>query len=133
MRTLLECIRSTSQNDVKNEFKRAISGLSFNESIITHADTESVCMGLFAACSEMNTVNESAKNILDCIGEAERGESVDEGIIGGILGAVGGIAFGPRIGNAICSALGISKGALYDLLNSRLVTTAICTKLGLRA
>ena len=57
---------------------------------------------------------------------------IDEGIIAGAIGALAGISFGPAIGKAICDALGIGKGVLYDLLTSKLVNGAVCGKLGLR-
>ena len=57
---------------------------------------------------------------------------IKEGILGGILGGLTGATFGPAVGAAICDALGITRGVLYDLFTSRLVTGAICAKLGLR-
>lgn len=57
---------------------------------------------------------------------------IKEGILGGILGGITGATFGPAVGSAICDALGITRGVLYDLFTSRLVTGAICAKLGLR-
>lgn len=73
--------------------------------------------------------------------EAECEENVDdmltaqsnEGLVGGIVGGITGLAFGSKIGNAICKALGITTGPLYQLLNSKIVTTAICTYLGIKA
>ena len=59
-------------------------------------------------------------------------EVIKEGILGGILGGLTGATFGPAVGSAICDALGITRGVLYDLFTSRLVTGAICAKLGLR-
>lgn len=56
----------------------------------------------------------------------------NEGLIGGIIGGITGLAFGSKIGNAICKALGITSGPLYQLLNSKVVTTAICTYLGIK-
>ena len=56
---------------------------------------------------------------------------IEEGVLGAIAGFVGGAAFGPKLGNAICKALGIDpKGTLGSLMTSRLVTTAIGTTLG---
>ena len=57
---------------------------------------------------------------------------IDEGLIAGAIGALAGISFGPAIGKAICNALGIGKGVLYDLMTSKLVNGAVCAKLGLR-
>ena len=75
----------------------------------------------------------NGENISDVAGiEAKMGEVQNEGLIGGILGGITGIAVGDKIGNAICKALGITTGPLYQLLNSKIVTTAICTYLGIK-
>jgi len=56
---------------------------------------------------------------------------IEEGILGAIGGFIGGLTFGPKLGNAICSALGIDpKGTFGSLISSRLVMTAIFTKMG---
>ena len=34
---------------------------------------------------------------------------------------------------AICKALGITQGPLYNLMTSKIMTTAICTYLGVKA
>ena len=61
----------------------------------------------------------------------ENNVPIEEGVLGAIAGFVGGAAFGPKLGNAICKALGIDpKGTLGSLMTSRLVTTAIGTTLG---
>lgn len=57
---------------------------------------------------------------------------IKEGVLGGLIGGLTGVTFGPTVGKAICDALGIGKGVLYDLFTSKLVTGAIATKLGLR-
>lgn len=59
-------------------------------------------------------------------------EVIKEGLLGGLVGAITGATFGPAVGKAICEALGITRGVLYDLFTSKLVTGAICAKLGLR-
>ena len=61
----------------------------------------------------------------------EAGTPIDEGILGAIGGAILGASFGPKLGNAICSGLGIDpKGALGSLITSRLVLGAIGMKMG---
>lgn len=61
----------------------------------------------------------------------EKGETVDEGILGALAGGAAGLLIGPAVGKAICKALGIEeKGTLGKLLTSRLVTTAIGVALG---
>ena len=63
----------------------------------------------------------------------EAGTPIDEGILGAIGGAILGASFGPKLGNAICSALGVDpKGSLGSLMTSRLVLGAICGKIGMK-
>ena len=85
---------------------------------------------------EIQFLAESIKNdegICDVEGiENKMSEVQNEGLVGGILGGITGIAVGDKIGNAICKALGITTGPLYQLLNSKIVTTAICTYLGIK-
>lgn len=97
--------------------------------------------------SKNNTLNESILssgknvNLYNCIYESVKLHKktkkpinvyVDEGLIAGAIGALAGVSFGPAIGKALCDALGIGKGVLYDLMTSKLVNAAICGKLGLR-
>ena len=61
----------------------------------------------------------------------EAGTPINEGILGAIGGAILGAAWGPKLGNAICSGLGIDpKGALGSLITSRLVLGSIGAKMG---
>jgi hypothetical protein len=61
----------------------------------------------------------------------EAGTPINEGILGAIGGVILGASFGPKLGNAICSALGIDpKGTLGSLMTSRLVLGAIGGKMG---
>lgn len=73
-------------------------------------------------------------NVIQKLQEAkEAGTPIDEGILGAIGGAILGASFGPKLGNAICSALGIDpKGTLGSLMTSRLVLGAICGKIGMK-
>ena len=57
-------------------------------------------------------------------------EIVNEGILGSIFGGLGGFALGKTVGKAIAKVLGIQKGALYDLMTSRLVGAALGAVLG---
>lgn len=77
--------------------------------------------------SEEKIVNEAAEVIAEKI---KNGEEVDEGILGSLVGGIAGAAFGPALGRAICKALGITSGLLYDLLNSRMFTTAVAAYMG---
>lgn len=85
---------------------------------------------------EVEFIKESAKadnieNSKDI--EAMMEDQSNEGLIGGLVGGIGGLAFGSKIGAAICKALGITQGPLYNLMTSKIMTTAICTYLGIKA
>ena len=86
--------------------------------------------------AENEQINESLvyDDIIQKLTEAkENGTPLDEGLIGAIAGAAGGFVFGPKIMTAICNVLGIDvKGALGNLMTSRLIVTAAATKLGYR-
>jgi len=64
--------------------------------------------------------------------DAEIEKTQNEGLVGGLIGGITGLAFGQKIGQAVCKALGITTGPLYNLLNSKLIQTAICTYLGIK-
>lgn len=85
---------------------------------------------------EEKFIRESAENA-EAAGGKEIAEMLDkvsnEGLAGGIVGGIGGLAFGSKIGAAICKALGITQGPLYSLMTSKIMTTAICTYLGVKA
>lgn len=55
----------------------------------------------------------------------KKDEQIDEGFLSSILGGAAGFFIGPSIGKYVANALGVEKGILYDLLTSRLVTTAL--------
>ena len=80
---------------------------------------------------DMVTINESLDiqydNIIKILQEAKTNQlPIDEGLIG----MLGGVTVGPALMRAVCSALGINeKGALGNLMTSRLVLTAIGAKL----
>jgi cation transporter-like permease len=60
--------------------------------------------------------NENYKNNL---------EAIDEGLFGTLLGGATGLVLGKTLGKLIAKILGIEKGLLYDLLTSKVVTTAL--------
>ena len=45
---------------------------------------------------------------------------------------IAGVTIGPALGKAICKALGIEHGILYNFLNSRAFLTAVCGYVGLK-
>lgn len=134
MKDIFEYINHESDREMALEALKAVSkGLSYDENIFTNITEEELPDLMFEAFKEYDSVNESEKNILDCIHDYANSQEVDEGILAGVIGGLAGVAVGPKIGEALCSALNVQKGVFYDLLTSRIVTGAICAKLGLRA
>ena len=76
--------------------------------------------------SQLIEIENASQQIAELIKKGE----VDEGIIGSLIGGLTGVTIGPSIGKAICKALGIEKGLLYDLLTSRIFTTAVASYIG---
>lgn len=72
--------------------------------------------------------------IIESLQKAKKNQTpIDEGILGALIGGTTGLVFGPKVMNAICSALGIDpKGALGSLMTSRLIMTAVAGKIGAR-
>ena len=78
--------------------------------------------------SQMIEVENTSEQIAELIKNGE----IDEGVIGSLIGGLTGATIGPSIGKAICKALGIEKGLLYDLLTSRIFTTAVSSYIGFK-
>jgi uncharacterized membrane protein YeaQ/YmgE (transglycosylase-associated protein family) len=70
------------------------------------------------------------ENTSDHIAELIKNGDIDEGVISSLVGGLTGATIGPSIGKAICKALGIERGLLYDLLTSRIFTTAVASYIG---
>lgn len=49
------------------------------------------------------------------------GKEINEGIISTILGGIAGSTLGATVMKAVCKALGLEKGMIYELLTSKLV------------
>lgn len=77
--------------------------------------------------SDQRLINEAADKIAEMI---KNGDEIDESIFDAILGGAAGYAFGPSIGTAICKALGVTSGLLYNLLTSKAFTTAVAAYMG---
>ena len=81
-----------------------------------------------------NPINEDLTydDIIQKLNEAkENNIPLDEGILGAIGGAVLGASFGPKLGAAICKALGCDpKGTFGSLLTSKLVMGSIGGAMG---
>lgn len=134
MKDVLEYINHETDREMAVWALYALSeGLSCDENIFTLISEEELPDLMFEAFKNRKTVNESEKNIIDCIADVANDREVDEGVIAGVLGGLAGVALGPKVGEALCAALNVHKGVFYDLLTSRIVTGAICAKLGLRA
>lgn len=84
---------------------------------------------------ELRYISESVKNNIpenvESI-ETELNTLQNEGFFGGATGLIGGLIAGDKLGKAICQALGVTTGPLYNLLTSKIVMTAICTYLGIK-
>ena len=76
--------------------------------------------------AQMIEVENASQQIAELIKNGE----IDEGVIGSLIGGLTGVTIGPSIGRAICKALGIEKGLLFDLLTSRIFTTAVASYIG---
>lgn len=57
----------------------------------------------------------------DEIANAIKEGSIDEGFLSTVLGGLAGVTAGASIMKAICKALGIEKGILYDMLTSKML------------
>ena len=81
-----------------------------------------------------NPINEDLTydDIIQKLNEAkENNIPLDEGILGAIGGVVLGTTFGPKLGGAICKALGVDpKGTFGSLLTSKLVMGSIGGAMG---
>ena len=51
----------------------------------------------------------------------KEGQEIDEGFFSTVLGGLAGVTLGASIMKAVCKALGLEKGMIYDLLTSKLV------------
>jgi len=72
---------------------------------------------------EENTQIESV--IEEWIAAGGKVENLDEGFFGKLVGGAAGFLVGPAIGKIVAKALGITEGPLYNVLTSRLVSTAL--------
>lgn len=84
--------------------------------------------------NRQEAINESLAydEIIQKLNEAkENNTPIEEGLLGAIGGVVLGTTLGPKLGAAICKALGCDpKGTFGSLLTSKLVMGAICGTMG---
>lgn len=156
MKRFRDKFKSDLYNIIYNETKACIKenrNFNINDLNINESDVEIVINAIFEgigfngnltsnkALNESLINNGKNVNLYNAIFEGVKlarktkkpvDNYIDEGLIAGAIGALAGVSFGPAIGKAICNALGIGKGVLYDLMTSKLVNASVCTKLGLR-
>lgn len=64
----------------------------------------------------------------------KEGQEIDEGFFSSLLGGLAGVTAGATLMKALCKALGIEKGMLYDFLTSKVLCgvagAAIANNLG---
>ena len=72
-------------------------------------------------------VEEKSNDLFDLL---SKHETIDEGVLGSIVGGLTGLIAGSSIMKAVCKALGIQSGPLYNLLTSKLVCTAAGAAIG---
>jgi hypothetical protein len=62
------------------------------------------------------------------------GQEINEGFFSSLLGGLAGVTLGATVMKAVCKAIGLEKGMIYDLLTSKLVCgiagAAIANNLG---
>ena len=84
--------------------------------------------------NKQKIINESLayEEIIQKLNEAkENNTPIEEGLLGAIGGVILGTTIGPKLGAAICKALGCDpKGAFGSLLSSKLVLGSICGIMG---
>jgi len=77
---------------------------------------------------QLQAAEETYNKIVESL---QKGEDIDEGLLGAIAGGAIGALAGPTIGRAICKVLGIDpEGTLGRLLTSRLVSAALGYAIG---
>ncbi len=78
-----------------------------------------------------NLISENKIKLNDVIDYLNE-DNTNEGLLGGLLGGLAGFALGQSVGKIIAHCLGVDKGILYDILTSRLLSTALGYELGKR-
>lgn len=82
----------------------------------------------------ITSINESKvyDDIIEKLTNAkESGMPLNEGLFGALVGGVAGMTIAPVIMKTLCNIIGVDpKGQFGSILTSRLVLTALCTKMG---
>ena len=58
------------------------------------------------------------------------GTEVEEGFFGAIVGGIAGLTAGSAIMRAVCKALGVTQGPIYNILTSKLICMAAGAAIG---
>jgi len=99
------------------DFKYALSSKIFEAEEVQASSPE-----------QLQAAEEAYHKIIESL---QKGEEIDEGLLGALAGGAVGALAGPTIGRAICKVLGIDQeGTLGRLLTSRLVSTALGYAIG---
>lgn len=76
----------------------------------------------------MTHINEQKEALIESksseIASAINEGAVDEGFLSSIIGGLAGMTAGASVMKAVCKALGIEKGIIYDMLTSKMVCAA---------
>lgn len=84
--------------------------------------------------AENNNINESAiyDDVIYKLQKAKNNNvPIQEGLFGALVGGVAGMTIAPVIMKTLCGIIGVDpKGQFGSILTSRLVLTALCTKMG---
>lgn len=51
----------------------------------------------------------------------KEGQDIDEGLLGSIVGGITGLTAGATVMKAVCKALGVKEGPLYNMLTSKII------------
>lgn len=99
------------------DFKYALSSKIFEAQEVAGSTPE-----------QLQAAEEAYSKIVESL---QKGEEIDEGLLGALAGGAVGALAGPTIGRAICRVLGIDQeGTLGRLLTSRLVSAALGYAIG---
>lgn len=113
----------------KDEMKNAMHCSDSIENVIRECD---ICINDTKDVSTKESNANTYNNIISALTEAkEQDIPIEEGLFKALVGGVAGMTIAPAIMKALCSILGIDiKGQFGSILTSRLVLTALCTKMG---
>lgn len=109
-----------------DEMKNAMHCSDSEDNVVRECN---ICMN---ECSETFCSDNTYNNIIEQLEDfRDNNVPVEEGLFKAIIGGAAGMTIAPTIMKALCSILGIDiRGQFGSVLTSRLVLTALCTKMG---